>query len=148
MKHGPRGRVLCRVILAITLLTVVQGCNSRQERASVSGKVTFDGQPLSNGQIVFEPMGAGRLGIAQIADGAYTMPAQQGPSPGKYLVRITANRPTGEKVSAGGRAADAAPVDVVEQFIPPRYNDRSELNVEIGAEGEVVRDFELRSAAE
>ena len=111
----------------------------------MSGKVTFDGEPVKSGQIVFEPLSPGRVGIAQIAEGAYSMPAEQGPSPGKYIVRITANRPTGQQASAAMRETHQGPVDVVEQFIPASYNDRSKLSTEIGGEDAVERDFELTS---
>ena len=117
------------------------GTNERPYRAR-----TFDGQPVKTGEIVFEPAGPGRLGIAQIADGVYRMPHQQGPSPGKYVVRITAHRPTGQKRSSGSRGENQSSYDVVEQFIPPRYNDRSELTIEIGGETEIERDFKLSSA--
>jgi hypothetical protein len=122
------------------------GCGNGPGRTSVSGKVTFDGEPVKSGQIAFEPMSGGRLGIAQIVDGAYTMPADQGPTPGQYVVRITAVRPTGRQVSAGRTAADQKTVDQFEQFIPAKYNDLSELKTEIGAEAEVERNFDLSSA--
>jgi hypothetical protein len=131
--------------MGLIALSAMLGCGSQPARTYVSGKVTFDGEPVKSGQIVFEPLGPGRVGIAQIAEGAYSMPAERGPSPGKYIVRITANRPTGQQASAAMRGARQAPVDVVEQFIPASYNDRSELSIEIGGEGAVERDFELTS---
>jgi hypothetical protein len=135
-------RIVRRAALLMAMLAAsAVGCSKGSDRASVSGKVTFDGQPVASGQIAFEPRGTGRLGIAQIADGAYKMAAEQGPTPGEYVVRITANRPTGAK-TAGGRGGDAQ-VDVYEQFIPAKFNDRSELKVQIDDAAEVVRDFEL-----
>jgi hypothetical protein len=133
--------------LGLIALGVSIGCSDGgSTRTSVSGKVTFDGKPVKSGQIAFEPVGAGRLGIAQVVDGAYSMPAEQGPTAGSYVVRITANRPTGQKAKSDPRDANQAPADVFEQFIPAQYNDRSELKTEIGAESEVVRDFDLTSA--
>jgi hypothetical protein len=125
------------------LCTAVAGCGGTT-RTSVSGKVTFDGEPVPTGQIVFEPIGPGRVGIAQIADGAYNMPPEQGPTAGSYIVRITANRPTGRK-AAGGRGNERkTQMDQYEQFIPARYNEQSELKAEVG-EGEIIRDFALTS---
>lgn len=133
--------------LGFIALGAALGCSDGgSTRASVSGKVTFDGEPVKSGQIAFEPDGAGRLGIAQIADGAYSTPAEQGPTAGSYVVRITAIRLTGQKTKPDPRNPDQPPADVVEQFIPAKYNDRSELKIEIGAESEVVRDFDLTSA--
>jgi hypothetical protein len=129
-------------LLSMLVLTTLFGC-AKQSRTSVSGNVTLDGQPIASGQIVFEPTSGGRLGIAPIADGKYIMPAAQGPTAGKYVVRITANRPSGRKVQAG--RGDKALVDQYEQYIPAKYNEQSELTTEVGSEGEIVRDFGLKS---
>lgn len=132
--------------LASVALTLFVGCsNPDSGRASVSGKVTFDGEPVKTGQIAFEPQGQGRFGIAQIVDGAYQMPPQQGPTPGKYTVRITANRPTGKPPQATPDNSDnGRPTgESYEQYLPVKYNERSELTVEIGAEPNAVHDFAL-----
>lgn len=129
---------------ALLALTALIGCNSADSgRASISGKVTFDGQPLQSGEIVFEPQGTGRLGIAQIVDGAYQMPAQQGPTPGKYLVRITANRPTGKAVQPAADPSGRSSGVSYEQYIPAKYNEKSTTTVEITAEPTAVHDFAL-----
>ena len=129
------------LLFAVVLLTLL-GCGG-PPRTSVSGKVTFDGQPVATGQIVFEPQAAGRLGIAQISDGAYAMPAEHGPTAGTYVVRITANRPSGRKTKAGRGANGPSLVDQHEQFLPAKYNDQSELKAEVSGEGAIVRDFIL-----
>jgi len=115
-------------------------------RTAVSGQVTLDGQPLPAGQIVFEPIGTGRMGLAQIVDGGYAMPAEQGPTAGRYRVRITANRPTGRHVKPPASAADQNPMEIFEQYIPAKFNDRSELETEIDQEAELTRNFELTSS--
>ena len=131
----------------VLISLIALGCNTGDAgRASVSGKVTFNGQPIATGQIVFEPSGSGRLGIAQIADGAYSMPPEQGPTPGKYIVRITADRPTGKTAAPLASSGGQAPTQVYEQYIPAKYNERSELNTEIDAEPNIVRDFDLKSS--
>jgi hypothetical protein len=131
--------------LALLMGAALLGCgNADAGRAAVSGKVAFDGQPLPTGQIAFEPQGPGRFGIAQIVDGAYQMPSQQGPTPGKYIVRITADRPSGKPAAAppaGGRPAGES----YEQYIPAKYNERSELSIEIAAGATAVHDFDLTS---
>jgi hypothetical protein len=132
-----------RLLFAAALLALL-GC-SGPPRTTVSGKVTFDGQPLASGQIVFEPQGTGRLGIAQISAGAYTMPAEHGPTAGAYVVRITANRPSGRKTKAGLGANGPSLVDRHEQFLPAKYNEQSELKAEVSGEGQIARDFILTS---
>ena len=135
-----------RAKIGVTIaLVVLLGCGGGPARTSVSGKVTFDGQPVTMGQIAFEPLSGGRLGIAQIVDGAYLMPAQQGPTAGSYVVRITGQRPTGRKTKAGRGDDGQTLVDQYEQFLPDKYNEQSELKTEVGGEGEIVRDFILTS---
>lgn len=131
--------------LGLFVAVAAFGCSKRAARTSVSGRVTFDGQPVAAGQIVLEPLGSGRMGVAQIADGAYQMPAEHGPTAGEYIVRITANRGAGRMVPSGARGTGQAPVEAQEQYIPAKYNDRSELKTQVGQEAEVVRDFELTS---
>lgn len=131
---------------AATLALIVVGCNSQGAgRASVSGKVTFDGQPVGTGQIVFEPAGSGRLGIAQIVNGAYAMPAEQGPTSGSYIVRITADRPTGKTAKGPASSGEQTSTEVYEQYIPLKYNEQSELRIEIGADGTLAHDFDLKA---
>src|SRR5262245_23885066 len=84
-------------VMASIALIVLCGCGSRNRGYVVTGKVTLDGQPLDHGQVVFEPMGAGRMSIAQINAGSYALPAGFELAPGEYVVRITSERPTGAK---------------------------------------------------
>lgn len=111
---------------------------------AVTGHVTYDGQPLKQGQVVFEPRGAGRMAIGQVVDGRYSIAAQRGPLPGEYVVRITSTRATGEKASAGPTGGNELR-DVYEQFLPEKYNDRSELVVKIKESSPVEQDFDLTS---
>ena len=135
---------LASTLCALFALSAIIGCNSADSgRASISGKVTFDGQPLPSGEIVFEPQGTGRLGIAQIVDGAYQMPPQQGPTPGNYLVRITANRPTGKAVQPATDPSGRSSGVSYEQYIPAKYNEKSTTTVEFTAEPTAVHDFAL-----
>jgi hypothetical protein len=131
-------------IASTVVLLAILGC-SKQDRTAVSGTVTFDGQPLPAGQIVFEPTSAGRLGIAQIANGSYSMPAAQGPTPGKYVVRITATRPSGHKIATRGGRDKEAFVEPIEQFIPSKYNEQSQLTTDVEGQGAIERNFTLTS---
>jgi hypothetical protein len=134
-----------KLALAVTLL-VLPGCSgAASDRAAVSGQVTFDGQPLGSGQVVFEPRGQGRMAIGQLVNGRYSIAAPHGPTAGEYIVRITASRPTGEKAS-GGPTSGGELKDVYTQFLPAKYNEATELKVQIDpAQGDVEQDFELKS---
>lgn len=78
---------LCAVLLA--------GCGSATDgpqRYRLSGKVTFNGQPVPAGQIIFEPDtsagNSGPQGYAEIVDGAYRTD-DKGPVGGPQRIRIS-----------------------------------------------------------
>jgi hypothetical protein len=135
-------RTFCWLVVLVAL-----GCGaSRSERVPVDGNVTFDGVPVETGQIVFEPKGPGRMSIGQIAAGRYSIAEKYGPTRGEFVVRITADRPSGEKAAPSSYAADQTPQDVYEQFVPAKYNSASELTLTIGDESHIKSDFTLTSS--
>ena len=84
------------VALAASVALILSSCGGGEEafgkRYSVSGTVTYNGQPLEKGAISFIPeKGAGATGV--IEKGSYTLSTggeQDGALPGKYKVTITA----------------------------------------------------------
>jgi hypothetical protein len=133
------------VAACVAALLSIVGCSGAPEQVGVSGKVTFDGTPVEDGQIEFEPQGAGgRMAFAMISGGQYATAQERGIQPGKYLVRITASRPTGKAAEQDSFNRDATAV-VNEQFIPAKYNSASDLQIEIGAAGAATHDFALTS---
>jgi hypothetical protein len=132
---------LCLTICVLFLV----GCGARSELAGVAGRVTFDGQAVTDGQVAFEPVGEGRMGFAIVSNGSYRLDAMKGLAPGKYLVRITASRPTGKNAEQDSFLKDTQSLAINEQYIPPKYNSGSQLEIEIEAIPENQRDFDLRS---
>lgn len=127
------------LMLAVVGMTI--GC-ADDNRATVKGTVTFDGEPIEEGSIIFEPVdGAGPAAGGRIDDGEYLLTGESGVMPGKKLVRIVASRKTGKQVeeTPGGPM-----VDEVLPFIPPKYNQLSTLEVEVQP-GKNTHDFELTS---
>jgi hypothetical protein len=115
------------------------GCGSNGEKIAVSGQVTFDGKPIASGEIVFEPIDSGgRPAVGTIVDGSYHLPEAFGAQPGKYRVRITADRPTGARGN-NPYAPDAVPT---EQYIPPKYNAATTLEAVIASD-RAEHDFDL-----
>ena len=97
--------------------------------------------------LVPEPGSSGLAAGGVIEDGSYSI-ASKGPLPGKYLVQITASRPTGEMVEAptiGPGSEAGTMVEQTEQYIPANYNENTELIVEIEP-GSNRHDFTLTSA--
>lgn len=128
-------------LLSVTLLSLL-GCGKGEQFQSVSGTVTVDGQPLKKGIITFYAIGEGSTSGGQVIEGSYSLPADRGPSPGKYRVEITGSRPTGKTEYDIDLKKK---VDVEEQFLPPRYHAKSELTAEVVVAGENKFDFELKS---
>jgi hypothetical protein len=82
-----------RLALALTLFLAL-GCTSKPPVSNLSGKVTFKGEPVPAGFIVFSPdVGQGNLGanqVLQIKDGVYDSAKLNPPgiNPGVYIIEI------------------------------------------------------------
>ena len=130
--------------LALLWCAVMIGCGpGGPPLLGVSGQVTYDGQPVSNGSIGFSPTdpSAGKGGAADLIEGRYEFP--DGLPAGNYTVWIEAQRPSGKKFPSedGG-----APVDQLVQYIPAAYNTDSTLQVEITTDRDDL-DFLLEKVA-
>jgi hypothetical protein len=127
--------------LKVGLLTAVIGCGSSKE-VSIKGSVTFDGQPVGPGSIVFAPE-TGNESIkvaAPIEDGKYEIGAERGATPGMFRVEISWSKKTGRQIPS---ADPGVMVDEVQEAIPAKYNAQSTLSREIKP-GENVHDFDLQ----
>ena len=139
---------------ATVMMATAWGCGGGPadglDRKAVYGKVTLDGAPLAKGLISFDPA-PGSTGTAPagavIVDGAYSIDASAGPTPGKYKVSI---RSAGEDQEIDPNAppgatpkpkSKAKPVDP----IPKKYNIDSTLTADIQASGATEADFTLES---
>jgi len=141
--RGARKKSLGAMGLFVASLGMCLGCGSNL--ATVEGNVTFDGQPVEQGSIVFEPAdGVGQVAGGTIQNGKYRLASEAGVAPGKMIVRISAVKTTGQKVKAGPPAPPETMVDEVSQYIPAIYNEKSTLAIQVAA-GNVIQDFELVS---
>lgn len=87
---------MSRMFLSLSLgLVFVAGCggSSGPTKYEIHGKVTLNGQPVSAGNLTFEPDGkqgnAGPPASTIVKDGAYAIPADKGIIGGPHLVRLT-----------------------------------------------------------
>lgn len=108
----------------------------------VSGKVTLDGQPLANANVVFKS--ADKRTASGVTDGTGTYKLMYdsettGVTPGPKTVRIT----VADVGVEGGGAAEGAP-PAGEERIPAKYNRQSELKADVTAANRTF-DFELKS---
>ena len=138
---------LCAMGLVVVLMAICVGCDTGSAGlVAVEGNVTFDGQPVEEGSIAFEPAdGVGPSGGGKIQNGKYTLGEEAGLAPGKKTVRIIATRKTGKQVSPFGGPDSTDLVDEVEQYIPAIYNQESTLTCDVVAGSVNQHNFDLKS---
>ena len=136
----PKSRWAYGLILAG--LVFCWGCGSGL--VSVEGQVTWQGQPVEEGTIVFEPVdGQGPSAGGKIQNGQYRLSGESAVQPGEKIVRITAARKTGRKIEAGPPSPPGSWVEEVESYIPAEYNSQSKLRCTIPPGKSSRQDFAL-----
>ena len=133
-----------KTLTVIFFFTISQlGCGGGDGRPSVAGSVSFQRQPIQKGTIEFLPISGTRGPSAggAITAGQYDI-SKGGPLPGKYTVVIRAFRGT-EKMIETEAYGKRVQVEKTEQFIPARFNARTELEVDIQP-GKNTLDFNLK----
>jgi len=121
--HIPWQRALASVWLIG--LSMLMGCGN--EKSSVSGTVTFDGEPVKNGSITFvKPEGELVREGAVIRDGAF----QASLPPGEYKIELAAQKVTGKRTQKGFDGKDEE-VEETKELFPERYNTKTTLTRKI-----------------
>ncbi|MFN9271952.1 MAG: hypothetical protein ACK6DO_02850 [Planctomycetia bacterium] len=131
------------LFLLLCCLLPAAGCGrgSSLDVRTVAGTVKVDGVPLAEGRITLRGLSGDTRGFSSpIERGKYRVEA----FPGKAHVSITAYRDVPGKMDSGGPGAP--PVPVREQFIPARYNDQTELEIDVPQGGNRSLNFDLSSA--
>ncbi len=138
MKHLLRMLCLC---------VVLTGCQSRtyqgEQRFPLTGKVTYDGEPVDLGSISFLPLGGDKQRVSggEITDGAYSVPEADGANAGKYRVEIHWMKKTGKQHFEMDLQMM---VDNRKEALPPRFHKDSELTAEV-SDKQTTFDFDLKS---
>ena len=129
-------------------LGLLIGCGggSDLERMVITGKVTYQGQPVADGLIRFVPSGAtkGPPAGAAIKDGQYEVKAAGGVPAGTCRVEIKGFNPLPQSNKPPGGPDLVMMREAKEQYIPMKYNRESTLEVTISADGGQVHDFDLQ----
>lgn len=114
--------------LNLALLLALAGCGGKDsvERVPVSGTVTFQGQPVQDGQIRFVPDAETATGVVieAIENERYATKSSGGLTPGKYRVEILAFDPQ----TPPPQTAEDPPR---KQLIPDKYNQRTQLRLTV-----------------
>jgi hypothetical protein len=151
MKNWFSDRFTTWRIVASGLIVLSVGCNSENRVATgtVSGVVTYNGDPLQIGSLLFVPVGGGPSAEANIGtDGSFEMGTyddDDGAVLGEHQVMITAfTAPGGSGLPEDVIDGDGAPVSVIPDF----YGDleKSGLKVDVKS-GDNKIDFVLTSKA-
>ena len=136
-KPACAGKLCIGLVVALLSFLSAAGCSKpgRPGYQTVTGRVTFDGQPLENGFVQFVPVDSKTSPESgRIAKGLYRMESKGG----KVSVHILSTRLTGKMDPVMGTAIE-------EMFIPERYNSKSELKAEVAADKANAIDFDLTS---
>ncbi|WP_437222898.1 hypothetical protein SH661x_002991 [Planctomicrobium sp. SH661] len=136
----------CRGISVTTALMCIiglVGCGASQgpERASVSGEIRLNGEPLENGSLILSPAEGvvGPTSGATINNGKFEIPRTAGPVLGMHRIEITAMKEVKGKSTSDAPANEPvgpmSPGAEYVQVIPAQYNKKStlSLNVQPGA---------------
>jgi hypothetical protein len=126
---------LSPLVLAAAFALV--GCGDGSSLPKVSGSVSVDGQLVEKGSISFIPAaGQGPTTGTEILAGKYTSQAPLG----EAKVEIRVPKVVGKKKLYD--TADSPVQDVMEELLPARYNEKSELRFESKA-GRNEKNWEL-----
>ncbi len=118
-----------RVLVLLALAGL--GCDRGPHMVPVTGHVTYNGEPVSQGEISFVPHEKELAPDGgKIRDGRYDLRVK----PGRKTVQIRASRP----VEQDSPAMEVRYAD----YIPAKFNRESTLTVEVGSTGEQF-DFDL-----
>lgn len=129
-KRKGQPRVASSTLLA-AVIALSAGCGGTSS-VEISGEVTANGKPVEMGMILFSPSAASeglRQVSADISDGKYSVPRAKQMQPGVYSVAITGQRKTGRQITADPGSSEL--VDEWVDFVPPRYNAKSDLTTTI-----------------
>ncbi|MCE9561390.1 MAG: carboxypeptidase-like regulatory domain-containing protein [Planctomycetes bacterium] len=133
-------------------LLLLSGCAESDGRQPLTGRVTFQGQPLDLASIDFtraDPSDPTVHSGAIIQNGQFNIPRGSGVPPGRYRVVISAGAPpTAPAVQAAPGAEARKPAPGPNPFqarerIPTRYNEASELFIEVTRGGPNHFEFAL-----
>jgi hypothetical protein len=127
-------------VALLTALALAAGCGGGSATGEVTGTVKVDGKaPPPGSSITFFPIdGKSPTAGGAIEDGKYSVRVPVGMA--KIEIRVWRPVSKSKEVKAGPGPAG----DLVEESLPPKYNDESEERLDVRP-GKNLKDFDLRS---
>ena len=139
------------LLVALAAIVSAGGCgDDAGGRQAVSGTVTLKGKPVETGMLEFRPAaGTSEAGTSEgvtytrsgavIADGKFQIPKEKGLVPGRYKVSISA--PDKHHKLGGDELPGPTSSRTSKDLIPPEYNLKTKLEVEVKKDGPNTFDF-------
>ena len=137
--------------LLLLPLVVLTGCGGvtgdNLDREPVTGTVTLDGKPLSDGSIQLLPASSheGVAAGAMITDGKFSIERKEGLVPGDYRVVISSSEGGQATAPAGEAPGTVDPATLPKERIPAKYNINSSLTATIKPGTDNALEFPLVS---
>jgi hypothetical protein len=145
------------LVLLLMPFVIQSGCGqpSGPERIDISGKVTFNRQPIADGEISFHPDqgSSGPPTSGTIQNGEYSLGSGWGIVPGTYRVMIRAYRappPSASNLIQPGVDLDRPPetpgIPRRDQFLPEKFNTQSTIEKLVVAPGQksIEQHYDLK----
>lgn len=111
-----------RLLLAGAVCLVACGCGDGT--ATVTGRITFNGEPVSRGSITLVPTdGKGQPAGANVENGSYSM---KGVAPGEKTVQIMAVYPIGTE-----KRDDGSELEIVGDLLPASWGTDSQEKLQV-----------------
>ena len=127
-------------VLAAVTAIFQAGCDQGPPVGTITGAVTFDGQPVKDGHVLFTPAdGMGQTGGAAIHEGKFQ--AEKVPV-GKMKVELHGNKVVGKRKSYD--TPESPWEDDVAELLPTKYNSKSDLTLEVKKGNQDVK-YDLKS---
>lgn len=148
------------LVSLLTCVLLAGGCSDgKPRRYEISGSVRFQGQPLDQGSIQFNPQLSGGYSHAGATDspklspsgapirkGRFVVPKSHGLAPGTYTVVISSGeRGTDIRKEMDPEQAGGEPYPIARERIPAEYNAKSTLKIEVKDGGPFTFDFDLKA---
>src|SRR5207247_1296271 len=117
------------LLAAIVLSAGCSSSTSAPKRGKIEGKVTLNGKPITAGRIRFMAIDPNGTNVAaEIKDGEFSVPPEQGPTKGKYRVEFYVPSATKRRIPDDdnpGKFIEEAP-----ETLPRRYNYDSAITAD------------------